>query len=195
MQYAVGGAVQGVASGVVVSGGTVLTVVGAVGTGGVAALPGVGAVAATIALDAAVGVLVSTRAVAHVAAHHGYDVREPRERLFALGVLSLGLADDTRRAAAYRELAALAGGLARREMWRLTAAEASKLLLLGGEPFEERLVMWWNFVGRTGEEIADYAELWNAESDRFGAVVGFDGARLEAPPLPPVPLKPRGRER
>jgi quercetin 2,3-dioxygenase len=55
--------------------------------------------------------------------------------------------------------------------------------------------MWWNFVGRTGEEIADYAEQWNAESVRFGAVVGYDGARLEAPPLPPVPLKPRGRQR
>jgi quercetin 2,3-dioxygenase len=82
-----------------------------------------------------------------------------------------------------------------RSSLRLSAADASRLLLLGGEPFEEHLVMWWNFVGRTGEEIADYAEQWNAESARFGAVVGYDGARLEAPPLPPVPLKARGRER
>jgi len=78
---------------------------------------------------------------------------------------------------------------------RLSAVDGSRLLLLGGEPFEEHLVMWWNFVGRSGEEIADYAEQWNGESDRFGAVVGYDGARLEAPPLPPVPLKARGRER
>ena len=70
---------------------------------------------------------------------------------------------------------------------------ATRLLLLGGEPFEEQLVMWWNFVGRSGEEIADYAEQWNAESARFGAVVGYDGDRLEAPPLPPVPAaRPRG---
>ena len=55
--------------------------------------------------------------------------------------------------------------------------------------------MWWNFVGRSGEEIADYAEQWNAESARFGAVVGYDGDRLEAPPLPPVPLKARGAAR
>jgi quercetin 2,3-dioxygenase len=82
-----------------------------------------------------------------------------------------------------------------RSSLRLSASDASRLLLLGGEPFEEHLVMWWNFVGRTGEEIADYAEQWNAESARFGAVVGYDGARLEAPPLPPVPLKPRGRQR
>jgi redox-sensitive bicupin YhaK (pirin superfamily) len=85
-------------------------------------------------------------------------------------------------------------GTGRRSL-RLTADEASRLLLLGGEPFEEQLVMWWNFVGRSGEEIADYAEQWNGESERFGAVVGYDGARLEAPPLPPVPLKARGRQR
>ena len=78
---------------------------------------------------------------------------------------------------------------------RLTADEPSRLLLLGGEPFEEQIVMWWNFVGRSGEEIADFADQWNAEDARFGAVVGYDGPRLEAPPLPPVPLKPRGRQR
>jgi hypothetical protein len=55
--------------------------------------------------------------------------------------------------------------------------------------------MWWNFVGRSGEEIAEFADQWNAEADRFGAVVGYDGDRLEAPPLPPFPLKARGRER
>jgi quercetin 2,3-dioxygenase len=71
----------------------------------------------------------------------------------------------------------------------------TRLMLLGGEPFDERIVMWWNFVGRSGEEIAAYAEQWNTENDVFGAVVGYDGARLEAPPLPPVPLKARGRER
>jgi hypothetical protein len=54
--------------------------------------------------------------------------------------------------------------------------------------------MWWNFVGRSGEEIAAYAEQWNDENERFGVVPGSD-ARLEAPPLPPLPLKARGRER
>jgi redox-sensitive bicupin YhaK (pirin superfamily) len=82
-----------------------------------------------------------------------------------------------------------------RRALRLRAGERSKVLLLGGAPFEERIVMWWNFVGRSGEEIADYAEQWNGEAGRFGAVVGYDGARLEAPPLPPIPLKARGRQR
>jgi hypothetical protein len=85
-------------------------------------------------------------------------------------------------------------GTGRRTL-RLRAEQASRLLLLGGEPFEERIVMWWNFVGRSGEEIADYAERWNAEDPRFGAVVGFDGDRLAAPALPPMPLKARGRVR
>ncbi len=85
-------------------------------------------------------------------------------------------------------------GTGRRRV-RVRAAEPARLLLLGGEPFEERIVMWWNFVGRSGEEITEYAQAWNAEDERFGAVVGYDGDRLEAPPLPPVPLKARGRVR
>jgi len=85
-------------------------------------------------------------------------------------------------------------GTGRRRV-RVRAAEPARLLLLGGEPFEERIVMWWNFVGRSGEEIVEYAQAWNAEDERFGAVVGHDGDRLEAPPLPPVPLKARGRVR
>jgi hypothetical protein len=85
-------------------------------------------------------------------------------------------------------------GTGRRTL-RLHSAEPTRLLLLGGEPFDERIVMWWNFIGRTGEEIADYTASWQEESERFGAVLGYDGARLEAPPLPPVPLMARGRER
>ena len=32
--------------------------------------------------------------------------------------------------------------------------DGGRFFVLGGEPFAERLVMWWNFVARTGEEIA-----------------------------------------
>jgi quercetin 2,3-dioxygenase len=55
--------------------------------------------------------------------------------------------------------------------------------------------MWWNFVDQSGEEITEYAEQWNAEDERFGAVVGYDSARLAAPPLPLVRLKARGKVR
>lgn len=67
-------------------------------------------------------------------------------------------------------------------------------MLLGGEPFAEELIMWWNFVGRTQEEIAQAREDW-MEGARFGEVKGYDGGPLSAPELPPVPLKPRGRVR
>ncbi|GAA2822472.1 pirin family protein [Kitasatospora paracochleata] len=84
-------------------------------------------------------------------------------------------------------------GCGRREL-PLRARTDASLLLLGGEPFEEELVMWWNFVGRTHEEIARAREEWNAGT-RFGEVHGYAGARLMAPDLPPGPLKPRGRAR
>ena len=77
---------------------------------------------------------------------------------------------------------------------RLRADTNSSLMLLGGEPFEEKLVMWWNFVARTGEEIAEFREEWQS-GDRFGTVHGYDGDRLAAPALPTTPLKARGRER
>lgn len=54
--------------------------------------------------------------------------------------------------------------------------------------------MWWNFVGRSHEEIEQGRQDW-MEGPRFGEVKGYDGARLPAPGLPPVALKPRGRVR
>ena len=72
-------------------------------------------------------------------------------------------------------------------------AEPVRAVLLGGEPFTEELLMWWNFVGRTHEEIVEYREQWQAHSPRFGTVSGYQGtpAWLPAPPLPTTRLKPR----
>jgi quercetin 2,3-dioxygenase len=72
---------------------------------------------------------------------------------------------------------------------RLTAPEERRFLIIGGAPFGERLVMWWNFVARTSAEI-DHARAEWAEG-RFGTVAGYDGEPLAAPPPPPIPLKPR----
>jgi redox-sensitive bicupin YhaK (pirin superfamily) len=123
----------------------------------------------------------------------GADVDVPLEPDFEYAVLaatgSVTVADATLERGSMLYL-----GTGRRSL-RLHSAAPARLLLLGGEPFDERIVMWWNFVGRSGEEIADYAASWQEESDRFGAVVGYDGVRLDAPPLPPVPLMARGRER
>lgn len=76
----------------------------------------------------------------------------------------------------------------------LRALSDAGLMLLGGEPFEEEIVMFWNFIGRSHEEIAQAREDWTTGS-RFGDVEGYDGGRLSAPELPPVALKPRGRVR
>jgi redox-sensitive bicupin YhaK (pirin superfamily) len=77
----------------------------------------------------------------------------------------------------------------------LIGADApARLLLLGGEPFEEQLVMWWNFVGRSHEDIVQAREDWQAGVG-FGQVTGFDGDRLPAPAMPGTTLRPRGRER
>jgi quercetin 2,3-dioxygenase len=69
----------------------------------------------------------------------------------------------------------------------------ARLVLLGGTPFTEELLMWWNFVGRSHEEIVSYRQLWEDADKRFGAVEGYQGAvtRLPAPPMPTTRLRPR----
>lgn len=74
----------------------------------------------------------------------------------------------------------------------LSSVAGARVVLLGGEPFGEEIVMWWNFVGRTHDEIAGFREEWQAETDRFGRVEGYPGDRLPAPPLPGGRLRPRG---
>ncbi len=75
--------------------------------------------------------------------------------------------------------------------------EGARAVLLGGEPFEEEIVMWWNFVGRSHEEIVQFRAEWEAGSDRFGRVPGYAGrtGRIRAPRLPGVRLRPRSRPR
>ncbi|GAA1274680.1 pirin family protein [Saccharothrix xinjiangensis] len=68
----------------------------------------------------------------------------------------------------------------------------ARVVLLGGEPFGEQLVMWWNFVGRSHDEVARHREQWQAGAERFGRVEGYPGDRLPAPPLPTGRLRPRG---
>jgi quercetin 2,3-dioxygenase len=45
---------------------------------------------------------------------------------------------------------------------RLEVPRSARALLLGGEPIGEPLYMWWNFVGRSREEIAQAAKDWAA---------------------------------
>nr|WP_240449051.1 pirin family protein [Streptomyces harenosi] len=66
----------------------------------------------------------------------------------------------------------------------------ARLVLLGGPPFGEEIIMWWNFICRSHEEIVQARDAW-VSGDRFGSVEGYDGDPLPAPELPTVPLRPR----
>ena len=72
--------------------------------------------------------------------------------------------------------------------------EPARALLLGGAPFGEQIVMWWNFVARSHEEIEAWRQEWQEHSARFGEVAGYEGPvqHLPAPALPHVRLRPRG---
>ena len=70
--------------------------------------------------------------------------------------------------------------------------EPVRLLLLGGPPFGEQIVMWWNFVGRSHEDVVEYRAAYESGNEQFGAVDGYPGARLHAPPLPNSRMQPRG---
>jgi quercetin 2,3-dioxygenase len=76
---------------------------------------------------------------------------------------------------------------------RNVGARPARVLLLGGTPFTEGLVMWWNFVARSHDDIVAYRRLWEDGDERFGSVTGYRGAvsRLPAPPLPTARLRPR----
>jgi quercetin 2,3-dioxygenase len=78
-----------------------------------------------------------------------------------------------------------------REQVSVSAADGAQLLLLGGVPLGEALLMWWNFVARTPEEIAAATADWRA--GRFGGVGGYVGDPMPAPPLNAARLRTAAR--
>ena len=87
----------------------------------------------------------------------------------------------------------------------------ARVLILGGEPLGEQILMWWNFIGRSHEEVVAYRAAWQAEIGaepaappsggahpdgspypRFGPFPDGSPAPLPAPVLPNVQLRPRG---
>lgn len=78
----------------------------------------------------------------------------------------------------------------------LEAEAPARLLLIGGTPLEQDVVMWWNFVGPDHASVAQARADWEdvgRRAERFGVVAGHDGARIPAPALPNVRLRPRRR--
>lgn len=84
-----------------------------------------------------------------------------------------------------------------RDAVELTSPEGARLLVLGGPPFGERIVMWWNFIGRDHDEVAAYRAQWEAlldheAEDRFALPAEDPRDALHAPPLPNTRMVPRG---
>ncbi len=50
------------------------------------------------------------------------------------------------------------------------ATAGARVLLVGGEPFAEEVVMWWNYVARSRDEITAAHRSWTADDGRFGGV-------------------------
>lgn len=78
----------------------------------------------------------------------------------------------------------------------IEASEPSRFLLLGGEPFDEPIVMWWNFIGRDHDEIVAFRDEWQnllatGSDHRFSLPEADPRAALDAPPLPHARLRPR----
>ena len=84
--------------------------------------------------------------------------------------------------------------------------EGARVLVLGGTPFGESIVMWWNFVGRSHDEVVAFRDEWQAQitrdgeviedsSDvadgRYGVVAGDHLRPIPAPVLPNARLKER----
>lgn len=109
-------------------------------------------------------------------------------------LLDAGAVDVGGTALQRADLAYQSPGWDRLEIVNRSDAPA-RLILLGGPPFDEALLMWWNFVGRSHDEIVAYRQAWQDGADRFGAVTGYQGPvpRLPAPSMPGTRLKPRVR--
>lgn len=73
---------------------------------------------------------------------------------------------------------------------RLTIA-GGRALVLGGEPLDEQLLMWWNFVARDHDEIVAARTAYENGDERFGPVVGDSRPFTPAPVMPGIRLKPR----
>ena len=62
----------------------------------------------------------------------------------------------------------------------LANTRPARVLLIGGPPFPDTILMWWNLVARTPAEITAARNDWE-QGRRFGTVTGYDGERIAAP--------------
>jgi redox-sensitive bicupin YhaK (pirin superfamily) len=71
----------------------------------------------------------------------------------------------------------------------LASDRAARVLLIGGEPFGHEVLLWWNFAGRTTDELRQAVTDWNSGHSRLGEVRGSPSPRVAAPSLEGIFLK------
>ncbi len=108
---------------------------------------------------------------------------------FEYGVLNVGESFEINgQKLGFGELAYIPTGNTGAE---ITSSGEKHFLLLGGKPFGEKILMWWNFIGRTHEEIVAARELWNSHDKSIPDFVDEIKVRIPAPELPNLRLNPR----
>jgi redox-sensitive bicupin YhaK (pirin superfamily) len=112
--------------------------------------------------------------------HAGHTVTLPLQTVFEHALLVLS-GDVTLDGQPLQERVLYYVGTRRSEA-SVSSRNGGRLLLIGGPPFPETILMWWNFVARTEEEIAQARADWEA-GQRFGNVTAYKGSRLSAPSL------------
>lgn len=115
---------------------------------------------------------------------HGARVEFPLENSFEYAVIILdGTLEVERQILEPDTLYYLGAG---RGEIGLASKAGGRALLVGGLPFGETVLMWWNFVARTAEELAEARLAWESH-ERFPAVKAYHGERLAAPAFVPRP--------
>ena len=66
---------------------------------------------------------------------------------------------------------------------KLIAKKGTRVMFIGGEPLNNQVLLWWNFVADNKAEIEQSIIDWNNGHERFGDV-DSDMKRLPAPELP-----------
>jgi quercetin 2,3-dioxygenase len=119
--------------------------------------------------------LVGADLVLEVAAVAGLDPTFEHALVVLEGLVTVDSTDVAPGSLAY-----LGAG---REELDLVTDDHARVLLIGGTPLDDDLVMWWNYVARTRDEVADAHRAWQAADERFGAV-DSPLARIGGPALP-----------
>ena len=76
-----------------------------------------------------------------------------------------------------------------REQLEVRCDAAARIIVIGGVPFAEDILLWWNFVARRAQELEQATRDWTSGT-RFGQVRGSPSPPLIAPSLAGLQLRP-----